>query len=145
MESIFFILTLNVLISWGASESEPMNYLFESVDANEDGKIDRGEFSEDMKKYAFKNLDNNHNNAVSIKEWGSLKNITIREEHEKLFKTIDIDKDKKITFFEFSDYAEGHSNIEKAFMVLDRNKDGMLLQDEITVRTLFRMITIYFH
>ena len=143
-QSILFILALLVLIYWGASESESQHFMFKNIDANEDGKIDRQEFSKDMKEHAFDKLDPDDDREITEAEWTSLDNITVREKHNKLFKTIDIDKDRKITFFEFSSYADEHSNLKEAFIGLDRNKDNLLTPDEITSRPVFRMITIYF-
>jgi Ca2+-binding EF-hand superfamily protein len=118
--------------------------MFENVDTNKDGRIDREEFSQDMKEDAFDKLDSDGDKEITELEWIGLDNITVRKKHNSLFKTIDIDKDRKITFFEFSSYADKHSNLEEAFIGLDRNKDNLLAPDEITSRPLFRMITIYF-
>ncbi len=144
MKSILFMLALTVVLCWDVPESESLHYMFESVDANEDGRIDRQEFSKDMKKSAFDKLDSDDDKKITEAEWVSLDNITVRKKHNKLFKTIDIDKDRKITFFEFSSYADKHSNLEEAFIGLDMDKDGLLVPDEITIRPVFRWITIYF-
>lgn len=143
-KSILIISAVAVLISCLVSESESLHYLFRSIDANKDGRIDHDEFSVDMKENAFNRLDSDKDREITEAEWVSLDSISVKEKHSKLFKTIDINKDSKITFFEFSSYADKHSNIEEAFMVLDKDRDGLLLPDEITVRPHFRMITIYF-
>ncbi len=127
-----------------APESQALHELFRSLDLDKDGKIDRNEFSEDMKRNAFKKLDADDNREITSSEWASLDNVEELDRHSALFKRLDKDKDRRITFFEFSDYADKHSNIEEAFIGLDRDRNNYLAPDEITVRPLFRMITIYF-
>lgn len=140
------ILCLLIIILWclALSESEALHSLFRSIDANEDGKIDRDEFTHDMKENAFNELDKNQNKEITEGEWVSLDTITEEEKHRELFKAIDKDKDRRITFFEFSDYADRHSNIHEAFIGLDKDNNSSLTPDEITMRPLFKMITIRF-
>lgn len=133
---VFFILT--------ASESQALHDLFKSLDLNEDGKVDRDEFSEDMKENAFHRLDTNHDNEISEEEWNSVANIPEIQKHREMFRQIDRDSDRRIKFFEFSDYAERHANIEEAFTGLDKDGSNSLSPDEISVRPLFKMITIHF-
>ncbi len=140
---IVFIAAL-LLLSAGVSKSDAVHELFNSIDENADGKINQKEFSKDMKEYVFEEIDNNNNNAVSNEEWLSIDGVLETEKHQELFQRIDRDKDKRITFFEFSDYAEKHSNLEKAFMGLDKDGSNSLSPDEITVRPLFKMLTIRF-
>jgi hypothetical protein len=125
-------------------QSHAVHELFKSIDENADGTINQEEFSKDMKDYVFNKLDNNNNKAISKAEWMGINNPLDAEQHEVLFQEIDKNKDKLITFFEFSDYAERHSNIEEAFIGLDRDGSNSLSPDEITIRPLFRMITIKF-
>jgi Ca2+-binding EF-hand superfamily protein len=96
-----------------------------------------------MKEHVFDELDNN-SKAISKAEWMSIEGMSETEKHEEMFRRIDKDKDKKITFFEFSDYADKHSNIDEAFIGLDKDGSNSLSPDEITVRPLFKMITIRF-
>ncbi len=140
---IVFIAAL-LLLSAGVSKSDAVHELFKSIDENADGKINKKEFSKDMKEYVFEEIDNNNNNAVSNEEWLSIDGVLETEKHQELFQRIDRDKDKRITFFEFSDYAEKHSNLEKAFIGLDKDGSNSLSPDEITVRPLFKMLTIRF-
>ena len=127
-----------------ASNSFALHELFKHVDENKDEKITREEFSKDMKENAFEKIDNSQDKMVSKSEWMSLGDIVETEKHDRLFKEIDRDKDSRITFFEFSDYADKHSNIYEAFMGLDKNGSNALSPDELTVRPLFKMITIRF-
>ena len=136
--AVIILLVSSLSVSYAAHE------FFKSRDENADGKISEEEFAEDMKKHAFDRLDNSDDKLIAKKEWLSLDGITDYEKHKELFRNIDKDKDKKITFYEFSDYADKHSNIDKAFMGLDKDGSNSLSPDEITYRPLFKMITIKF-
>jgi Ca2+-binding EF-hand superfamily protein len=147
MKSIIKNISAILIISFVcflATESQALHELFRSLDMDKDGRVDRNEFSEDMKRNAFKKLDVDDNREITSSEWVSLDNVDELDKHSELFKRLDKDKDRRITFFEFSDYADKHSNIEEAFIGLDRDRNNSLAPDEITVRPLFRMITIYF-
>ncbi len=133
-----------ILTGFSVSNGHALHELFRSIDENADGKINQEEFSEDMKEHVFDELDNNNNKAISKAEWMSIEGVSETEKHEELFQRIDKDKDKRITFFEFSDYADKHSNLEEAFIGLDKDGSNNLSPDEITVRPLFKMITIKF-
>lgn len=127
-----------------AHEVSAFDKLFRSIDENADGKIEKEEFSEDMKQSTFDKLDGDNDRSISDIEWADIDVVSDREKQRALFKKIDKDSDRRITFLEFSDYADEHSNIERAFMTLDKDKDGALSPDEISVRPLLRMITIKF-
>lgn len=131
-------------VFFAAIESKALRNLFEDMDLNKDGRVDRSEFSEDMKIKAFEKLDVDRNKEITEGEWVSPETILDQDKHSELFKRIDKDKSRRITFFEFSDYAEEDSNIEDAFIGLDKDMNNSLAPDEITVRPVFRMITIYF-
>jgi len=143
--SLFIILSVFIVITtFGLSDSNAVHELFKSIDKNADGKINQEEFSEDMEEQAFERLDVNNNKNISMKEWESLDTIPDKKKHMELFERMDKDRDKRISFFEFSDYAERHSNVEEAFMGLDKDRNNSLSPDEMTVRPLFKMITIRF-
>lgn len=131
-------------VFFAATESKALQNLFEDMDLNKDGRVDRSEFSEDMKKKAFEKLDVDKNREITEAEWISPETILDQDKHSELFKRIDKDKNRRITFFEFSDYAEEDSNIEDAFIGLDKDMNNSLTPEEITIRPVFRMITIYF-
>ncbi len=57
------------------------NPLFDSMDKNRDSKIEFEEFAEDMKQYAFDQLDDDDNRNISKEEWNSIDNVS---DHEKL-------------------------------------------------------------
>ena len=139
-----FSLAMIIMSVSVVSRSYAVHELFKSIDGNTDGKINQEELSKDMKDYVFDELDNNSNKAISKTEWMSIEGVLETEKHEELFRRIDKDKDKKITFFEFSDYADKHSNLKEAFIRLDKDENNSLSPDEITARPLFKMITIKF-
>lgn len=135
---------LTAFLCLGASAGWALHDYFKSLDTNNDGKVDLQEFSGEMKKYIFDELDADKNNEVTESEWGSVPDITEEKEHESVFKKMDRNTDSRITFFEFSDYAESNSNIQKAFMGLDMDKNNLLSPDEVSSRPTFRMITVHF-
>jgi len=139
-----FSVALIILSVSGVPKSYAVHELFKSIDKNADGKINQEEFSADTKEYVFEKVDDNNNESISKTEWMSIEGVSEKEKHEELFQRIDKDKDNRITFFEFADYADKHSNIEEAFIGLDKDSNNSLLPDEITNRPLFKMITIKF-
>lgn len=138
-----FLLALIISVLF-VSKSYAVHELFKSIDENRDGKINQEEFSKEMKDNVFNKLDNNNNKAISEAEWMSIEGVLETEKHGELFRRIDKDKDKRITFFEFSNYADKHSNLEEAFIRLDKDENNSLSPDEITARPLFKMLTIKF-
>jgi Ca2+-binding EF-hand superfamily protein len=124
------------------NESNAADELFESIDKNSDDKVSLREFRKDMKENAFEKVDTDHDKVIEEKEWNSLENISDRQRHAELFERMDKDKDRRISFFEFSDYADRKSNIDEAFMGLDKDGSNNLSPDEMSVRPHFKMITI---
>lgn len=135
---------ITAFVCFFASEGHAMHELFKSLDLNKDGKVDRNEFSQDMKKEAFSKLDKDKNGEISSEEWENNEVVPELDKKNELFKRMDKNKNKGITFFEFSDYADMHSNINEAFMGLDKNRNNSIEPDEINVRPLFKWITIRF-
>jgi Ca2+-binding EF-hand superfamily protein len=126
------------------SESLAVHELFKSIDRNRDSKVDRQEFSEDVKKHAFEKLDKDSNASITYEEWDNSLYITDEEKHTRLFQRFDKDRDRIITFLEFSDYATRDSNLEEVFIGLDRDRNNFLTPDELTMRPHIRFITIRF-
>lgn len=137
-------LALVILMSCAGTGKKSVNSVFENIDVNKDDKITLEEFSEDIKDRAFDKINVDKDREVTEAEWLRIDNIAEGTKHAELFKEIDKNKDRRITFFEFSDYADRHSNIEEAFMVRDKDRDNSLSVDEISVLPIFRMITIRF-
>lgn len=138
------LFSLTIINCFAISNSYAVHELFKSIDENSDGKISLREFREDMKEDAFEELDVDDDKGIEKEEWKSLENISDMDKHVDLFDRIDKNKDKRISFFEFSDYADKKSNIDEAFMGLDKDGSNNLSPDEITVRPLFKMLTIRF-
>lgn len=118
--------------------------LFEEVDTNKDGQIDRDELANYMKKTAFDELDSDHNEGLTSAEWEGAHYIIDEEQHKNIFRSVDRDRDERISYPEFQNYIEKYSNIEDAFMVMDKDKDGALAPDEISYIPRFRLITIHY-
>jgi len=112
------------------------------MDVNRDGKVSLEEFTANMERNAFDNLDKNKDGFITPEEWSGADFIEEKEKEREIYKAIDKNAKKRISFPEFSNYADKYSNIEEAFMIQDKNKDGGLSPDEITLRPLFRLITI---
>ena len=141
IKSIIVTVVITVLLSV-APVSEALHSLFQSMDQDENGKIDYGEFSGNMTRHVFNRLDGNDNNLISRSEWDFVENVKDKELHNDLYNGMDIDRDSLISYKEFSDYAEKHSNIKETFMSLDKNRDGVLMPDDISDRPTFKMVTI---
>lgn len=142
MISTFIIaVMISVLFSSG---SFAMHELFNQMDKDQDGRIALEEFSDDMEHYAFEKIDADNDSAISKEEWNNITDVKEAESHRKLFGEIDSNKDRKVTFGEFSDYSKDNSNIEKAFMGFDKDSNHYLYPDDISSRPVFRMITIEF-
>lgn len=133
-----------VSIGFATSESSALHELFKDIDLNKDSKVDRAEFSKDMKEKTFEKLDADKDKEITEKEWEAVYGATEPEMRNELFKRTGKDKKRGITFFEFSDYADRHSNIDEAFMGLDKNGNNSLEPDEVNARPLLKWITVRF-
>ena len=142
--NFIILIVLSGITVFALSVSNAEHELFKAMDENGDGKITIGEFNEDMKEQAFEKLDADHDKTIEKEEWNGHEEISDEEQHVELFERIDKDEDRRINFFEFSDYADKKSNIDEAFIGLDKDGSNSLSPDEITVRPLFKMITIKF-
>ncbi|MEW6602689.1 MAG: EF-hand domain-containing protein, partial [Nitrospirota bacterium] len=61
---VLAIIAASVVI-FSVSESHALHELFRTLDLNKDGKVDRNEFSEDMKREAFARGDANKDGVLS--------------------------------------------------------------------------------
>ncbi len=135
--------TIASLLSF-APATEALHSLFQTMDKNENGKIDNGEFTSNMTKHVFNKIDGNDNAIITRSEWDFIQNVKDKELHNDLYKEMDINNDKLISYNEFSDYAGKHSNLKETFLSLDKSGDGVLMPDEIPDRPPFKMVTIRF-
>lgn len=129
---------------FGVNLTEAIHNLFNEMDVNKDGKVSLEEFTANMERAAFDKLDKNKDGFITPDEWSGADFIEDKEKGREIFKAIDKKAKNRISYRDFSNYADKYSNIEDAFMIQDKNKDGSLSPDEITLRPLFRLITIHY-
>lgn len=139
---VLIVLVFSMIIGFWVDGSLAVHELFKEMDANRDGKVDRGEFTEDMARDVFQKLDTDKDGFISPEEWRKMDYIEEAEKTQEVFKYADHDADKLISFPEFSDYVKKYSNVEEAFMVMDKDRDNSLSVDEVTMRPLFRLMII---
>jgi len=145
MKHTNFILAISVSLTVFLSGiSCAAHDLFKEMDADRNESVSRDEFTRVMEKDAFDRLDKNKDGILTSDEWGTVDYFEEREGPQEVFRHIDRDANKRISFPEFKDYAQKYSNIEEAFMTTDKNRDGSLSPDEVTVRPMFRLIKIRF-
>jgi len=137
--SVFIMIAL-----FSLTDGNAVHDLFESMDENRDGEISQKEFKDNMERDAFEKLDTDKDQVIEEEEWTSLEHVSEWEGNIEFFEGIDKDKDRRINFFEFSDYAGSKSNLDEAFMGLDKDGSNSISPDEITTRPLFKMLTIKF-
>ena len=143
--TLYFLFAILVaLCVLPVSQGLAVHDLFKSIDKNQDGKVDREEFSQDMKKDAYAKLDRDADASVTYEEWNSSPYITQKEKQTRMFQRFDRDQDRIITFAEFSDYMTRDSNLEEVFIGLDQDRNNFLTPDEITIRPHIRILTIRF-
>jgi Ca2+-binding EF-hand superfamily protein len=134
--SLFILLT--------ASAALAMHPVFEKADKDGDGTVSREELKQYMKENAFEKLDQDQDKTITQSEWDRADDVIEAEEYKGVFDALDRDRNFKISLPEFSNYLEKYSNIDEAFMILDKNRDGSLAPDEVSSMPKFRLITIHF-
>ncbi len=140
IKAITITISLFLLIGTGLA----MHPIFVQADTNKDGKVDHEELEKYMKEDAFKKLDRDGDNTISATEWKRADDVLDTKAYKERFKTLDRSKNRKISYPEFSKYLDKYSNIDEAFMGLDKNKDNILGSEEIDHAPSFRLITIPF-
>ena len=143
--SLFIILSALLLIAvFVLSDSIAIQEVFKEMDGNMDGKITLSEFEKNMKEHSFQMLDMDDNTTMEKDKSNPCENISDKKKHVVIFERMDKDKDRKISFFEYSDYSDKEFHLEEAFMGFDKDGNNSLTPDEITVRPCLKMITIKF-
>ena len=140
IKAITITIILFLLIGTGLA----MHPIFEQADTNKDGKVDHEELEQYMKKDAFKKLDRDGDNIISATEWKRADDVLDIKAYKETFKIMERSKNWKISYPEFSNHLDKYSNIDEAFMGLDKNKDNILGSEEIDHAPSFRLITIPF-
>jgi Ca2+-binding EF-hand superfamily protein len=139
---ILKIIALSFIAVFQAAIAGAVHDLFRTMDTDNSGSVSREEFSRYMEKDAFDRLDADKNGILTMDEWKKMDYLAEGDKQPEVFRHVDKNANKKISFPEFTNYADKYSNIEEAFMTMDKNKDGSLSPDEVTLRPLFRLITI---
>lgn len=144
LSAVFPIILTVALMLHLAPASEALHDLFQTMDANRDGRIDREEFSRNMVEFVFNKIDDNNSGAIARNEWDILQDIEDREKHDQLYSSMDSDKNSLISMSEFAHYAQIHSNMYESFTTLDVDQNNLLSPEEIPVRPPFMMVTLQF-
>ena len=140
IKAITITIILFLLIGTGLARHP----IFEQADTNKDGKVDHEELEQYMKEDSFRKLDRDGDNIISATEWKRADEVLDTKAYKDTFNTIDRSKNRKISYPEFSNYLDKYTNIDDAFMGLDKNKDNILGSEEIDHAPSFRLITIPF-
>ncbi len=104
---------------------------FDALDRNNDERVSREEFRSQVQRQAFDNLDKDDSEYISHAEWYDYE--TVREP-EKRFREMDKNRDKKLSYKEFSDLRRKHVTLNNLFGTVDKDSDGFLTPAEIDSR-----------
>lgn len=124
-----------------AAQTNDLKNAFQAADTNRDEQISLDEFKQHAKEEAFKNIDQNGDKKIDRKEW---KTAVPSPRTEGDFESIDKDRDKTVSFLEFSEKTGKNYNYDEVFKALDRNRDGSLAPDEFNARPAFNILSIRF-
>lgn len=125
----------------GAVRTNDVRNSFHAADTNQDGKITLDEFKRHAKQESFKNIDRDGDKKVDKQEW---KAAVPSPQVETDFESVDKNRDKAVSFLEFSEKADKNYNYDEVFNTLDRNRDGSLAPDEFNARPAFNILSIKF-
>ncbi len=124
-----------------SAQTNDLKNAFQSADTNRDEKITLEEFKQHAKQETFKNIDRNGDKKIDKQEW---KAAAPSPQAESNFKSVDKDRDRAVSFLEFSEKADKNYNYEEMFNALDRNRDGSLAPDEYNARPAFTIFSFKF-
>ncbi len=134
------------LVGWGEETlpkpaSDKEKTAFQAADTNTDEKITCAEMTEAMCREAFAKTDKNGDHLIAWEEWAVLdKEPGARER----FDAMDINKDGKISFFEFLEITRKSANSGPIFSALDQNGDGAISRDEYSGHPHFKIFSVQF-
>lgn len=102
-------------------------WLFERYDANQDGKITKGEITA-ARKASITKYDADKDGQLSLDEFQGLFNEIMRHRMVRMFQKLDRDGDAKVS------EAEIARQVERMMAHLDRNDDGEIERSELKRR-----------
>ena len=123
------------------AQTNDLKNTFQAADTNQDGKITLDEFKQYARLEAFKNIDQNGDRKIDKQEW---KAAVPTPQAGGDFEAVDKDRDKAVSFLEFSEKTDKNYTYDEMFNALDRNRDGSLAPDEFNARPAFTILSIKF-
>ncbi len=129
------------LVGFCSAQTNDAKIVFRAADTNLDGKVTLDEFKQQAKQESFKNIDKNGDGKVDSNEWKAAAPSPQAESH---FEAMDKDRDKNVSFLDFSERADKLYNYDEMFNSLDRNRDGNLSPDEYNARPAATIFMIKF-
>lgn len=127
--------------SFCSAQTNDLKTAFQAADTNRDGKVTLDEFKQHAKQTAFANADRDGDKKIDRQEW---KTAAPSPQADGNFESVDKDRNKDVSFLEFSEAADRNYNYDEVFKALDRNRDGSLAPDEFNARPAFTIFSFKF-
>jgi Ca2+-binding EF-hand superfamily protein len=142
MSLVMIAFVVSVITGYGgAVQTNDVKIAFHAADTNQDGKITVHEFKQYVKQEGFKNIDRDGDKKIDSHEW---KAAAPSPGQDSNFEAVDKDRDKTVSFLEFSERLDKNYNYNEVFNSLDRNRDGSLAPDEFNARPAFNILSVKF-
>ena len=123
------------------AQTNTTSAVFRSADTNNDGRVSQAEFVRHAQTSTFERLDQDKDGMITLEEW---KAVDLSPEAQKHFDAMDKDRNRRISYPEFSDTAHWKNALNDSFTLLDRDRDSHLAPDELTGRPMFRLLSVDF-